>query len=103
MKISVETVKEVLKGLFCKTNRYVVAVGGALLWLLFFDSFTIIDLVRLNSTIGQLEKEIAYHENVSRTSMQKMNELKNNPETLEKYAREEFGMKKPNEDVFVVK
>ena len=34
---------------------------------------------------------------------QELDQLKNNPATLEKYAREKYLMKKENEDLYIVK
>ena len=34
---------------------------------------------------------------------QELDQLKNNPATLEKYAREKYMMKKENEDLYIIK
>ena len=103
MKINEESLRNFFYTIFSQKSGYALAIAGCAIWLLFFDSFSIVDLIRYNSKVSGLEREIAEHREVSRISAEKLKELKDNPESLEKYAREQFGMKRDNEDVFIVK
>ncbi|MDR1335752.1 MAG: septum formation initiator family protein [Tannerella sp.] len=52
--------------------------------------------------IRDLEKEIRYYRKEVEASRKKINDLRFNKEWLEQYAREEYFMKKENEDVFII-
>ncbi len=53
--------------------------------------------------IRSLEKEIKFYEEEIAENRQKLNDLHTDKEGLERFAREEYLMKKPNEDVFIIK
>ena len=50
-----------------------------------------------------LTKEIEHYRKETETNRQKMNELKSNNRNLEKFAREQYYMKRANEDVYIIK
>ena len=58
--------------------------------------------MQLNHKITVLKKEKAYYENKIKEDNRKIQELLGNKENLEKFAREQYLMKKPNEDIFVI-
>lgn len=72
------------------------------IYMLFFDSFNIIDRVKNTRKIKQLEKEIEYYNNLIESDKQRIHELQSDDRNLEKFAREQFLMKKDNEDIFIV-
>lgn len=53
--------------------------------------------------IRDLEKEIKRYKEEIEINTKKLNDLRTDKEGLERFAREEYHMKKPNEDVFVIK
>lgn len=56
----------------------------------------------MGSEIRQLEDDREYYLEQIQKDSARLSELTTNKENLEKYAREQFLMKKNNEDVFVV-
>jgi cell division protein FtsB len=70
--------------------------------MLFFDQNNMVDRIKMTSEIRQLEQDREYYLAEIRKDSTRLKELTTNKENLEKYAREQFLMKKPNEDVFVV-
>ncbi|BAX79440.1 hypothetical protein ALGA_1054 [Labilibaculum antarcticum] len=52
--------------------------------------------------IESLEKEKAYFIEKIETDKNRIDELKTNRENLEKFAREQYLMKKDNEDIFIM-
>ncbi len=72
-------------------------------WMLFFDRNDIPSQISRMHELNNLE----YSEGVMTKKIEdthsELNNLKNSPETLEKYAREKYLMKKPNEDLFIVR
>ena len=53
--------------------------------------------------IRSLEKEIKHYEEEIAINSQKLQNLRTDKEGLERFAREEYYMKRPNEDVFIIK
>ena len=83
-------------------NKYFLAAFSLLVWLSFFDRNDFISQYQYHRKLNDLRKEQRYYlEEIARTRKD-MDELLGNPRNLEKYAREQYRMKKDNEDVFVV-
>ena len=73
-----------------------------IVWLLFFDRNNLIDRVKELRHLHQLEKDKKYYiERIDKDS-KRLEQLKTNNKNLEKFAREQYLMKKENEDIFVV-
>ena len=72
------------------------------IWMLFFDQNNAVDRIRMGSEIRQLENDREYYLEQIQKDSARLSELTTNKENLEKYAREQFLMKKSDEDVFVV-
>ena len=53
--------------------------------------------------IRSLEKEIKHYQKEIEINSKKLNDLHTDKEVLERFAREEYFMKKPNEDVYIIK
>ena len=53
--------------------------------------------------IRSLEKEIKHYQKEIEINSKKLNDLHTDKEGLERFAREEYFMKKPNEDVYIMK
>ncbi len=89
----------IMKGL---RNKYLIAVLVFLVWLLVFDNNSLIDRVKYLRTMHELEEERQYYLQRIEEDSRRLNELKTDRENLEKFAREQYFMKKENEDVFVI-
>jgi len=83
-------------------NKYVLAISIFVIWMLFFDQNDMVDRIRMSLEIRQLEDDREYYQEQILKDSASLSELTTNKENLEKYAREQFLMKKDNEDVFVV-
>ena len=83
-------------------NKYVLTIAVFSIWMLFFDQNNAVDRIRMGSEIRQLEEDREYYLEQIQKDSANLSELTTNKENLEKYAREQFLMKKSNEDVFVV-
>ena len=53
--------------------------------------------------IRSLEKEIKHYQKEIEINSKKLNDLHTDKEGLERFAREEYFMKEPNEDVYIIK
>lgn len=69
----------------------------------FFDGNDLYSQYQLRKKLSQMEEERKFYlENIKILKQQKLELLKNN-EILEKFARENYQMKKRTEDVYVIK
>lgn len=83
------------------TNKYLLTCLFAALWFVFLDTNSIIDYWDLVLEERKIQKEISYYRNLSEDSQKKMNQLQTDLNSLEKFAREQFLMKRENEDIFL--
>ncbi len=83
-------------------NKYIIALTVAVVWLAFFDKNNLIQQWRLRKQLIELRRDKSYYnEEITRDSTA-IRELKENPEALERYARENYLMKKEGEDIFII-
>jgi len=83
-------------------NKYVLTISVFAIWMLFFDQNNVVDRLQMMSEIHRLEVERKYYLEQIEKDSTRLQELTTNKDNLEKYAREQFLMKKKNEDVFVI-
>jgi cell division protein DivIC len=83
-------------------NKYLMAVLVFLVWLLIFDNNSLIDRVKYLNTLHEMKDEKQYYLKRIDEDSRRLNELKTDRDNLEKFAREEYFMKKENEDIFVI-
>jgi cell division protein FtsB len=69
--------------------------------IVFLDENSLIQRAQHKREISTLKSEIARYRKQYEEDTRKLKELMNNPEALEKIAREKYLMKKPNEDIFI--
>ncbi|HMP92176.1 MAG TPA: septum formation initiator family protein [Phnomibacter sp.] len=82
-------------------NKYLLATVGFLAWVLFFDRNDFFTQRQRKAELESLESKIEYYQQQAQEARQELNNLRNDPAMLEKYARERYFMKRDNEDVFV--
>jgi cell division protein FtsB len=75
---------------------------GFVVWLSFFDRNDFITTWSYRQKLEQLRTEKAYYEEEIRKNEASLHDLMTNHANLEKYAREEYFMKKENEELFVI-
>jgi len=83
-------------------NKYLIALTVFFVWLMVFDRNSLIDRVKYIKTLNGFEDERQFYNQRIEEDSKRLEELKTNKENLEKFAREQFFMKKKNEDVFVI-
>jgi cell division protein FtsB len=91
---------EIIQPLF--RNKYFVTALIFTVWIGIFDENNLIERYRLARRIKEYEKEKQHYIEEIEQNNRKLQELKSNSENLEKFAREEYLMKKKNEVIFVV-
>lgn len=98
--MSNEKLKKVFKIVF---NKYLLAVVALAAWLTFFDRNDIFTQYDLYQQVQKLKTERDYYKKEIESNREMMRELENDPLVLERYAREVHLMKRPDEEVFVIK
>lgn len=83
-------------------NKYIVTLLLFIIWLLFFDQNNLIQRYKNIRHYNQLIHDKDYYNERIETDANRLKELETNKETLEKFAREEYYMKKPDEDIFII-
>jgi len=83
-------------------NKYIIALVVALVWLAFFDKNNLVQQWRLRKQLIELRRDKNYYLNEIERDSTAIRELKENPEALERYARENYLMKKEGEDIFII-
>lgn len=83
------------------TNRYVFTALVFFVWMLLIDGNNIFSQFRIRNQIEEMKEKEKYYENEIKLVNQSLKEL-DNKATIEKFARETYLMKRPNEDIYVV-
>lgn len=72
------------------------------IWMMFLDDFNIFRQITLGNKIRTMEEQKQYYQNEIQNDSAMIKTLRTNLDSLEKYAREKFLMKKEHEDIFQV-
>jgi cell division protein FtsB len=83
-------------------NKYVIASLIFLLWILFFDQNNLLNRLSDLRNLREMKAQKEYYEKKIETDIQRTKELETDDDNLEKFAREQYLMKKSDEDVFVI-
>ena len=83
-------------------NKFSLTFILFFVWVVFFDSNNLIERAISLKQVHRLERDKIYYEDKITEDRLKLDELEGNPENLEKFAREQYLMKKENEDIFII-
>jgi len=84
------------------SNKYFIASVLFLTWIVFFDENSVITHQENKKRLQELTQQKDYYKEKIISDDQKLEDLKAGKEELEKFAREQYYMSKPDEDVFIV-
>ena len=82
-------------------NWFVLILVGFVVWMLFFDANSWFIHNELNNDIEALEDEKEYYKREIEKDNKAIKKL-STEEGLEKFAREEYYMKRDNEEIFII-
>jgi len=83
-------------------NFYFLTAFFFFIWMVALDSNNLFTRYELSSKLGSLENEKEYYEEKIKEVEKDRDELFGDKESLEKFAREKYLMKKESEDIFIV-
>lgn len=86
---------------FIGRHKYIITLVLFGIIIIFLDENSLIQRARHKDEIKTLKSEISRYRIQFEEDTKKLKEITNNPEALEKIAREKYLMKKPNEDIFI--
>lgn len=83
-------------------NKYFLTIIIFIVWLLLLDSNNLISRYKEMRELRKLKTDREYYINKIEADRRKLHELKTDNHNLEKFAREQYHMKKPDEDLYII-
>ena len=83
-------------------NKYFIVILIFVVWMVFFDENNLVAHHRNKKRLSALKSQKEYYIEKIAEDNQKIEELRSGQNNLEKYAREQFFMSRPDEDVFMI-
>jgi cell division protein FtsB len=83
-------------------TKYAIVSIAFVAWIVFFDDNNLRQRQANKEELFQLKEQLSFYKHKIEADKRKLIELQTNDENLEKFAREQFLMKKSNEDLFLI-
>ena len=83
-------------------NKYILTTIIFLIWILLLDSNNLVARVKEMRELHNLKNDKEYYTKKIEVDKKKLRELKTDNRNLEKFAREQYLMKKTDEDLYIV-
>ena len=84
-------------------NKYFIVGMIFLVWICFFDTNNLGRMFRSRRTLQSQRQQIEFYEQEISKMDRKLEQLKSERDSLEKFAREEYYYQQDGEDVYVIK
>jgi len=83
-------------------NKYLLTIIIFVIWVVLLDSNNLISQHKEMKNLKKLRAEKEYYVQRIEEEKRKLHELKTDDQNLEKFAREQYRMKKPEEDLYII-
>ena len=83
-------------------NKYFLSIAAFVVWILFFDPRDVFTQMEHRRELKELQISRAWYQKEIAKESVEAEQLKTNPALIEKYARENYLMKRENEDIFII-
>ncbi len=83
-------------------NKFTITFFLLFTWVLLFDNFDLLTVAKMRYEINNKENEMEHIQSLIKADQQHYIELTSDPELLEKFAREQYLMKKDDEDIYII-
>jgi cell division protein FtsB len=83
-------------------NKYFLSIVVFTVIIVFFDQHNLVDRYKSKQHLDHLVEDTLFYEKKIKSDREMINLLKTNPQNLERFAREKYLMKAPDEEVFVI-
>ena len=82
-------------------NKYIWVGLFFVIWMFFLDTNSLLVHYELSDEIDKLDKRKSYYQSELKSDKRQIKSLQQ-PFQIEKYARKNFYMKRPEEDIFII-
>lgn len=83
------------------TNMYILVLTIFVVWMLFFDTNNLMIHLELKKQVKKLEKDAEFLKKEISKDKKTIEKL-SDPKELEKFAREQYYLKKKNEEIYLI-
>ena len=83
-------------------NKYFVVGFIFLVWICFFDTTNVGQMIRSRVTLRRQQRQIEFYKREISNMDRKLQQLRSERDSLEKFAREEYFYHQDGEDVYVI-
>lgn len=83
-------------------SKYLIAFVAFVVWIVFFDDNNLRQHQKNLKELAMLQEQVNFYKQKIEADKRKLYELQTNDANLEKFAREQFFMKKADEDIYVI-
>ena len=83
-------------------NKYSLTLTIFIIWITLLDTNNLVDRYGQISELQKLKKDKEYYIKKIEEDRRKLNELKTDNHNLEKFAREQYKMKRKDEDLYII-
>jgi cell division protein DivIC len=83
-------------------NKYVITILAYLVYLIFFDSNSIPNQIRLKRDLNKIKKEKVYYNQQLTQLYEERDNLFSDIRHIEKFARETYYMKRQDEQIYII-
>lgn len=83
-------------------NYYIIIAAFFVVWMLFFDKNDFITQLKLKSQLKEMRDQRDFYKEKTQIVERERQELLEDAQLLEKFAREKYWMKKESEDIFII-
>lgn len=85
-----------------KFNYFFILVIAFGVYITFFSDYNYMRVMEYETRIKQLQSEIKTCNDSTEVYRQRLDKLNSDPETMERIVREDYLMKRDNEDIYIV-
>lgn len=82
-------------------NKYFIVTAIFVVWITFFDENNLVDHFKERKQLSDLKEQVEIYKKRIAADKQRLMELQMGKKELEKFAREQYFMSEPDEDVFI--
>jgi cell division protein DivIC len=83
-------------------NKYYLTLTIFIIWIILLDANNLVERFSQISELHKLKNDREYYVKKIEEDRRKLNELKTNNHNLEKFAREQYKMKRKDEDLYII-
>ena len=83
-------------------NKYILTIIIFIVWVFLLDSNNLVSRYKEMRELHKLKIDMEYYIKRIEEDKRKLHELKTDNHNLEKFAREQYRMKKPDEDLYII-